>query len=214
MYKPEITLKATERLKNLIKSDSEKWREWISENKEYIKKELKIQENILDVYPSFETPRFWVKIDKNQIENFLGKPSPQGIVTFSMAKAYYSKINPIIKVIGVKEVKDNFIADLTLDKRTKQAKAFIQKWKEKFKDYEKPVNRYLLGDYLPSHLHKLHWHQVNEEDLVIFLTNNKKHIAEELIKTGNWERTYLKTLKNPPNYAKEFNEELKRRLNQ
>ena len=214
MYKPEITLKATDKLKKQIKSDFEKWKEWIEKSKEYLKKELKIQENILDIYPSFETPRFWVKLDKNQIESFLGKPAPQGVITLDMVKAYYSKINPIIKVIGVEEVENGFVADLTVDRRTKQAKDFIQKWQKEFKDYEKPVNRYLLGDYLPSHLHKIHFHQVNEEDLVIFLTNNKKHIAEELIKTGDWEITYLKTIKNPPNYGKSFNEELKKLLNQ
>ncbi len=187
MYRPEIVLKATDKLKNQIKSDFEKWKEWIEKNKEYLKKELKIQENILDIYPSFETPRFWVKLDKNQIESFLGKPAPQGVITFDMVKVYYSKINPIIKVIGVEEVENNFVADLTIDRRTKQAKTFIQNWQSKFKDYENPVNRYLIGDYLPSHLSKLHWHQVNEEDLIIFLTNNKKHIAEELTKTGEWE---------------------------
>ena len=214
MYKPEIILKSTEKLKNQIKFDYEKWKEFQEKGKEFIKSELGVKEKIIEIEPEFDRPFFWVKLDKKEIEKLIGKQLK--VLTFDAVKFYYSKINPHLKVIKVEENEEGIsFARLTVNRQTKEGKKLSNKWSNHFEEYEQPVLRYIFGIYLNTDVrHLVHWHQVDEENLIVFVSQDKKHIAEKLIETGNWKRTYVKLINNPPNYARDFNKELKRRLSQ
>jgi len=56
MYKPEIVLKATEKLKNQIKSNYEKWKEFQEKGKEHIRNEFDVKEKVIEIEPEFDRP--------------------------------------------------------------------------------------------------------------------------------------------------------------
>ncbi len=190
MYKPEITLKATDKLLNLIKSDWQKYNEFREKAIEYLQ-ELFPDLEVVDVNErTFNKPYFWIRV-------------PKGIKSFAELKNYVSVKYPHILVKGMHEQDGNSYGYLTISIRNKKGKEIEKEWKEKFQDYEQSCIRYEFGWYGKDVYSNLNFHQIDENTIIAFLPQNKKDIAEKLIKTGDWEITYLKAIKNPPNYAKE-----------
>ena len=133
MYRPEIVLKATEKLINQIKSDWQKYNEFRKKAIEYLQ-ELFPDFKVVDVNKRvFEKPYFWIEI-------------PEDIKSFKELKEYVSKY-PYIFAKYMQDEGNKTYAYLTVSKTTKKGKEIAKKWKEKFGEYEKPCIRYEFGWY-------------------------------------------------------------------
>jgi len=85
-------------------------------------------------------------------------------------------------------------AYLTISRATKEGKEIATEWVRRFKEYEQPCLRYEFSWYGKGIYGNLDFHQVDEETILAFLPQNKKHIAEKLISTGDWKMAKLKVL--------------------
>ena len=198
MYRPEIVLKATPKLINLIKSDWEKYNEFRKKAIEYLQG-LFPDFEVVDVNErAFNKPYFWIRV-------------PEEIKSFKELKEYVSKY-PHIIAKGMHEQDGKAYGYLTISIGSKKGKEIEKEWRERFGDYEEACIRYDFGWYGKDIYDKLDFHQIDENTILAFLPQGKSQIAEKLIESGLFERVYIKTIKNPPNYAKEFNKKLKERL--
>ncbi len=172
MYRPEIVLKATPKLINLIKSDWQKYNEFRKKAIEYLQG-IFSEFTVVDVNERcFDKPYFWIRV-------------PENIKSFNELKEYVS-VYPYVITKRMQEQNGKSYAYLTISRGTKEGKRIAEEWERKFKEYGQPCIRYEFGWYGKDIYSELSFHQVDEETILTFLPQDKKHIAEELIKTGNW----------------------------
>ncbi|WP_457628651.1 hypothetical protein [Persephonella sp.] len=174
MYRPEIVLKATDKLIGTIKSDWKKFNEYRKKAVEFLSRETGLPVVSVNEYV-FQKPYFWVEL-------------PQKVVSFSEAKKYLMD-KPYLPLKRVEEEDCTRYAYLSVDTRYKKGKQLLDKWKEFIRDYEKPVVRYLAVSYVPE---GVRIHQIDEENLLAFLPQNKKELAEKLIQSGDFEKARIK----------------------
>ena len=80
---------------------------------------------------------------------------------------------------------------LTISVRSKKGKQIKKEWGEKFQGYEQPCIRYEFAWYGKNVYSNLNLHQVDENTVIVILPQSKKHIAEKLVKTGDWEYAHI-----------------------